>query len=174
MLRYVPARLTRLLHSNSYYTVHSKLLEWLMQKFALNIVLVTLLLLAGLTVALAESRIALVIGNGAYTNAPALLNPPNDARLMSAVLRKLGFEVVEKINSDQKAMKRAIVRFGRRLTELGDQAVGLFYYAGHGVQVQGRNYMIPIGAQIGSEADVDIEAVPAAGVLAQMEYARSE
>lgn len=125
------------------------------------------------TPAVAETRVALVIGNGAYENAPHLANPPRDARLISATLGRLGFEVIERINVDQRDMKRAILEFGRRLTEAGVGGVGLFYYAGHGAQVDGRNYMIPLRSQIVSEADVDLEAVPAETVLSQMEYART-
>ena len=124
------------------------------------------------TLRLAEKRIALVIGNGAYGKAiGALPNPPNDARLMARSLRSIGFEVIEHINIDQKAMKRAISRFGKALSTAGKDAVGLFYYAGHGVQVDGANYLVPLKVNIETEADVDIEAVSANGVLGQMAYA---
>ncbi len=79
-----------------------------------------------------EPRVALVIGNGAYRDAP-LANPPNDARRMAETLRDLGFDVIERIDADQKAMKLAIFELGDRLEEAGKDAVGLFYYAGHGV-----------------------------------------
>ncbi|MGB0747666.1 MAG: caspase family protein [Magnetospiraceae bacterium] len=120
--------------------------------------------------ALAETRIALVIGNGAYAQSP-LRNPANDARLMAAKLRELGFQVIERIDVDQNNMKRAIVDFGDALERAGSEAVALFYYAGHGVQVNGANYLIPLKARIEREKDVEIEAVNAAWVLGQMEYA---
>jgi len=90
-------------------------------------------------------RIALVIGNGAYTGAPALKNPPNDAREMAATLKTLGFEVTSGINVNQREMKRLIREFGQKLRAGGS---GLFYYAGHGVQSSGRNYLIPVDADI--------------------------
>jgi uncharacterized caspase-like protein len=95
-----------------------------------------------------ERRIALVIGNGAYTNAPTLKNPPNDARDMAATLRTLGFDVTSGLNVNQREMKRLIREFGQKLKGGGS---GLFYYAGHGVQSTGRNYLIPIEADIQSE-----------------------
>ncbi|WP_374307373.1 caspase family protein [Dongia sp.] len=122
--------------------------------------------------ALAEPRIALVIGNGKYgSNIGSLINPPNDAALMADRLSHLGFKVTKLVNGDQKAMKRAISAFGQQLTAAGPDAVGLFFYAGHGVQVDGANYLIPVGAAINAEADVDLEAVSAETVLKQMEFA---
>jgi carboxyl-terminal processing protease len=135
-----------------------------------------ILLLAALSLharpALAEPRIALVIGNGKYgSNIGSLINPPNDAALMADRLSHLGFKVTKLVNGDQKAMKRAISAFGQQLTAAGPDAVGLFFYAGHGVQVDGANYLIPVGAAINAEADVDLEAVSAETVLKQMEFA---
>ena len=120
----------------------------------------------------AELRIALVIGNGGYETAP-LKNPVNDARLMAATLRGAGFEVIERLDADQKAMKRAIQEFGERLEQAGQDGVGLFYFSGHGVQVGGVNYLIPIDTSINRESDVDIEAVSANAVLGTMEFARN-
>src|SRR5947209_455432 len=85
-----------------------------------------------------ERRTALVIGNGAYTNAPLLKNPPNDATLVASTLMKLGFEVSLGMNKSQREMKQLIRDFGQRLRAGG--GVGLFYFAGHGVQSKGRNY----------------------------------
>ena len=99
-----------------------------------------------------ERRIALVIGNGAYTNAPTLKNPPNDARDMAATLKALGFDVTSEINVNQPDLKRLIREFGQKLKAGGS---GLFYYAGHGVQSKGRNYLIPVDADIQSEAEVE-------------------
>jgi uncharacterized caspase-like protein len=118
----------------------------------------------------AQKRVALVIGNGNYSGVSPLANPPNDARLMAGTLRNLGFEVIEKIDATQKAMKRAVRDFGKLLEAGGDDAVGLFYYAGHGVQINGTNYIIPVDAQISSEGDVDIETVDANAVLSMMEH----
>jgi hypothetical protein len=118
-----------------------------------------------------EKRVALVIGNGAYPNVGELPNPPNDAKLMAKTLRTLGFDVVERVNVGQKDMKRAIKLFGEKLEAAGKDAVGLFYFAGHGVQVGGINYLIPVNVDIQDESDVDIEAVSANTVQQQMAYA---
>jgi formylglycine-generating enzyme required for sulfatase activity len=113
-----------------------------------------------------------VIGNGDYgTNFSKLTNPPNDAKLVSKALTDAGFTVKTIVNADQKEMKKAVVEFGKALAGAGSDAVGLFYYAGHGVQVNGANYLIPTGAEIASQADVDIEAVNTDSVLQQMEFA---
>src|ERR1700761_3031393 len=112
--------------------------------------------------AAAETRIALVIGNSHYGSTIGNLpNPVNDAGLMAQALRQTGFQVIEVTDADQKKMKRAIADFGDRLTQAGSNATGLFFYAGHGVQVKGTNYLVPINADISKEADVDIEAVAA-------------
>nr|VFJ65701.1 MAG: Caspase domain-containing protein [Candidatus Kentron sp. FW] len=89
----------------------------------------------------ARERIALVIGNAAYQSV-ALRNPVNDARDMAKALKESGFQVSLVTDADQKRMKSAIRAFGKRLTA---NTVGLFYFSGHGVQYQGRNYLIPIG-----------------------------
>jgi formylglycine-generating enzyme required for sulfatase activity len=135
----------------------------------------TLLALAILMPAAAtatEPRIALVIGNSTYASGP-LPNPANDAKLLGDTLKQLGFEVIVRRNADQITMKRAIQEFGTRLDKAGPEAIGLFYYAGHGVQLSGRNYLIPTTANIEREADVEIEAVSADWVIEQMRYARN-
>ena len=119
--------------------------------------------------ALAEKRIALVIGNGDYAFSP-LPNPKNDAKLMARTLRGLDFEVIETLDADQKAMKTSIKAFGKKLDTAGREGVGLFFYAGHGVQVKGANYLIPTDAQIETEGDVDIDAINAQSVLSMMEF----
>ena len=118
---------------------------------------------------LSVERLALVIGNGAYQTA-ALKNPINDAEDMAAALTKLGFNVILKKDADQRTMEDTIRSFGRQLQHGG---VGLFYFAGHGVQVQGRNYLIPVDASIESESDVKYEAVDAGRVLGKMEDAQN-
>lgn len=118
----------------------------------------------------ADARTALVIGNGKYADAP-LKNPPNDAADMAAALRSLGFEVLSYIDLDQNGMKRAIREFGAKLRAKG--GVGLFYYAGHGVQSKGVNYLIPVGAKVDTEEEVEYESVEAGLVLAQMESAKN-
>jgi formylglycine-generating enzyme required for sulfatase activity len=133
-----------------------------------------ILMLVAAMPALAEPRIALVIGNSNYGgDLGRLPNPVNDAELMSSTLRKLGFQVIKVTDADQRQMKRAIADFGTKLANAGSQAVGLFYYAGHGLQIDGENYIIPVHADIEKAADVDIEAVAASGVLKQMQLAEN-
>jgi uncharacterized caspase-like protein len=122
-----------------------------------------------LSPAATERRIALVIGNSAYSSGP-LKNPVNDATDMAATLKKLGFKVVLKKNANLETMEGAIEEFGNRLKKGG---VGLFYYAGHGVQVNGINYLIPIGAKINKESDVRFKAFDAGRILAEMENANN-
>jgi TPR repeat protein len=125
-----------------------------------------LTLLSAISTAHAERRVALIIGNSAYTFG-ALTNPRNDAELMASTLRSVGFEVTKLVDADQKAMKKAIVEFGRTLR--GSDSVGLFYYAGHGVQVDGENYLVPVGAEIKDEREVAVESVAASELLKTME-----
>lgn len=122
--------------------------------------------------ALAAARVALVVGNGDYApEIGKLKNPASDARLMADTLKGLGFEVSLVTDADQKAMKRAIREFGQKLRETGPNGIGLFYYAGHGVQVDGENFLLPIGAEIEAEGDVELEAVSASSILSQMQFA---
>jgi hypothetical protein len=116
-----------------------------------------------------DRRIALVIGNSTYRSAP-LRNPVNDARAIAQALKLFGFEVVHRENLSQKDMKKTVADFGARLA---DKGVGLFYYAGHGMQVNGRNYMIPVDAEINNESDVDAESVDVDAVLSRMDGAKT-
>lgn len=130
------------------------------------------LLATTFSAAVAEPRVALVIGNANYgSEIGKLPNPVNDAALMAQSLQQTGFQVVKVTDVDWKKMKRAIQDFGDKLAAAGPEATGLFFYAGHGVQVQGTNYLVPIGADISKEADVDIESVSADTILQQMEFA---
>jgi len=134
-------------------------------------ILFLLLIAAALPVA-AETRLALVIGNGSYGGGIGpLANAPNDARRVTTALQSAGFAVTTVIDADQRMMKRAFADFGQSLAKAGADTVGLFYYAGHGVQVDGVNYLIPSGAEMQNQADVEIEAVDANWVLKQMEFA---
>ncbi len=142
----------------------------------IRVIILTLFFVAGPLVLVsnqvwAAQRIALVFGNGTYPNVGNLSNPPNDARLIADTLRQLDFTVIEHIDADQKAMKKAIRSFGQKLSAAGKDAVGLFYYAGHGVQIDGENYLIPVNVSIDSEADVDIESVSLTAIHKQMKYA---
>ncbi len=114
-------------------------------------------------------RHALIIGNAKYPTG-ALTNPGNDARAMGETLQRLGFTVDVKYDLGSEDMRRAIADFGRRLAAGG---VGLFYFAGHGVQIDGANYLLPVDAQIRSEVDVDVRGVSVRQVLSVLGRADS-
>lgn len=118
-----------------------------------------------------EDKFALVIGNEAYTKFRSLDNPVIDARGVDAALRAAGFQVFFYKNlATKQDMERAISSFVRKLT---NRTVGLFYYAGHGIQVKGKNYLIPTAANIRSEKEVAEQALSANDdLLSQMENKR--
>jgi uncharacterized caspase-like protein len=111
-------------------------------------------------------RVALVIGNGAYRHMPALPNPASGARDMAAALRELGFTVIEGYDVDSAAMRAKISEFGAALPKAD---VTLLYYAGHGVEVAGKNYLIPIDAKLDQPSSLDAEAVDVGTVVADVE-----
>lgn len=114
-------------------------------------------------------RLALVIGNGAYPS-DRLPNPPNDAADVAALLKQSGFEVIQRQNASLKEMHLALREFGDRL---GRETLGLFYFAGHGVQVRGRNYLLAVDADIGREDEVSFNALDLQAVLEKMDTARN-
>jgi TPR repeat protein len=116
-------------------------------------------------------RIALVIGISAYGSIGNLPNPANDARALAAALHPLGFDVELVVDPDQRALRRAISGLGERMSSAGPGTTGLFFFAGHGIQSRGTNYLIPAGAAIQREADLELEAVSATTVLLQMQEA---
>jgi hypothetical protein len=115
----------------------------------------------------AERRVALVIGNGAYPTAP-LKNPVNDASDMARTLRELGFEVIQRENASLRQMEDALDEFWQSLRKGG---TGLFFFAGHGLQVKGVNYLVPVDARISVEQDVKSLCLDANRVLGRMEDA---
>lgn len=117
------------------------------------------------TGARAESRVALVVGNGKYLRDP-LPNPPRDAALIARTLRRVGFKVIDAINADRRAMQDALVEFNRKLAQ--PETVGLFYYAGHGVQVNGDNYLLPIDVDIRTESEVILQGINLNEILATL------
>ena len=119
----------------------------------------------------ANARTALVIGNGAYTNLSALANPGNDARDMASSLTELGFEVQLLVDASHESIEDAVLDFGEKLHKGG--GVGLFYYAGHGVQDQGRNYLIPVEANIRRATQLKRKAVDVGWVLDEMAAANN-
>lgn len=135
--------------------------------------LLRMLLLAGLlasallpAAAKAERRVALVIGNAAYTNATVLRNPRNDATDMAASLKKLGFEVLLGLDLDQQKLAGAVESFARMLD---GAEVGLLFYAGHGVQINERNYLVSTNAALKSEFMVPAETLELEAVVRLME-----
>lgn len=128
-------------------------------------------LLLGLQPVHADKRVALVVGNSAYRSVTPLDNPKNDAALMAETLRSLGFTLVgdgARLDLDKAGFDEAVQSFGNQLQGAD---VGLFYYAGHGVQVRGVNYLVPVGANPVKEVDVDFQMLDANLVLRQMESA---
>ena len=123
----------------------------------------------GLSSASSEKRVALVIGNSRYESAP-LRNPVNDANLVAATLREVGFDVISRTDVNLREMQLAVREFSRKIQ---NGSVGLFYYAGHGMQSGGRNFLIPISAQIEVEGDVVLEALDLNSVLEQMGMAQN-
>lgn len=117
-----------------------------------------------------EQRIALVIGNGNYASSP-LLNSVNDARAVRRALTELGFQVNLLENATLKEMAGAARQFGDKLRSGG--GVGVFYFAGHGMQIKGKNYLIPVAADLMREDEVAYTAMDAAALLDKMESARN-
>jgi hypothetical protein len=135
-----------------------------------RLIFAALLMCAGMgSAAHADKRVALVIGNSAYRAVPALPNPAADARLMSDTLLSLGFFVVgggAQLDLDKAGFDDALRAFDK---ELVGADVALFYYAGHGVETHGLNYLIPVDAHPANDADVFTQAIGTAGILDQME-----
>ena len=119
-------------------------------------VVLSLLLLLSPSAARAEKRVALVIGNSAYRYTGQLANPKNDATDMAVALSTLGFKVIQGLDLDKAALDRTVREFS---TALQGAEVGLFFYAGHGLQVSGQNYIIPTDAQLKSLAALEVETM---------------
>lgn len=114
----------------------------------------------------AGSRLALVIGNGKYANAPKLENPANDSADLAAALRNVGFDVIEQQDASREAMTKAVREFSSRLR---GTEVALFFYAGHGMQMSGENYLLPVDADIQTPADVRFNTVNLTDIQQEME-----
>jgi hypothetical protein len=135
----------------------------------LSLILALVALLAGAMPALAEKRVALVIGNSDYHSVPRLDNPANDAKLVAKTLRGLGFALV----GDDAQLDLDKAHFDSALQAFGNQVLGadvaLFYYAGHGLQLAGKNFLVPVEANPTKEADVYLQMIDTSIVLSQME-----
>lgn len=110
-----------------------------------------------------DIRVALVIGNAAYKNVPALANATNDARSMATVLRKLGFSVVEVVDGSKDQMSKSIDQLQLKLK--GRQAVAMLYYAGHGLQLDWHNFMVPVDAKLDEASDVPKQTIDIENVI---------
>ncbi|WP_066469398.1 caspase family protein [Bosea sp. WAO] len=116
-----------------------------------------------------DRRVALVIGNSAYKNAPALPNTVNDARDTADALRKVGFEVVDGVDLDKRDMDTALFRFARLAR---DADAVMFYYAGHGFQFNGENFLVPVEARIDDEVSVQYETLKLSEVITALGFAK--
>jgi hypothetical protein len=129
-----------------------------------------LCLSCGISHSQTNRRVALLIGNGGYSGTmPSLVYPNRDVAALEPALKRLGFEVQTVRDADQRAMSRAIRDFG---SAAQNAQLAFFYYSGHGMQARDENYLIPVGAQIETEADLDIEAVQLRALMRQIEDAR--
>jgi len=122
-------------------------------------------LVSGSSAALAENRLALVIGESAYRSVTALPNPANDAKAMSKLLAESGFEVTEAADLSQKEMNEQVGDFASRIAAKGPDTVALVFYAGHGMQIDGENYLVPVDVDPKREADIPLQAVRLNDVL---------
>ena len=142
-----------------------------MARAAVRLICLALLIVTSAGPASANKRVALVIGNSAYAHTQPLANPENDARLMASVLSRRGFEVLAHTNLGFKGMKRAAKAFTTKLEAYGKDTIGLIFYAGHGIQSEGRNYLVPVDAKIDKEGDIEIETISSDSLLSGVRIA---
>ena len=131
-----------------------------MRLVGLKLIVAVLMVLVS-AAAQAETRIALIIGNSGYAYTQKLDNPANDAQLLAAALQGIGFQVDSHTDLEQKKLRRAVSAFARKITAAGPDTMAFFFYAGHGLQVNGTNFLIPVDAKIEAEADVPVEGISA-------------
>ncbi len=135
-------------------------------RIRLQIVLAWVMLIAGINVAIAEKRVALVIGNSAYQHTTSLLNPSNDAEDVTAKLRRLNFDVITGNDLTGNEFSQLVIDFTQRLQGAD---VALLFYAGHGIQFKNTNYLVPIDAKLSNQFSLKREAIALDDVLEQME-----
>src|SRR4051794_12652699 len=116
-----------------------------------------------------EQRVALVIGNAHYKNAPELANPDNDAQAMAQFLNKAGFEVTSAIDLTQNDMIRVVQDFSSKVAARGPNSVAMIYYAGHGVQLAGENYLVPVDANVATPNDLTSNSLRLVDLMATLE-----
>jgi uncharacterized protein YecT (DUF1311 family) len=136
------------------------------------VLILALVMACGVATAHGEQRMALVIGEAAYKRAP-LANATNDARLIASQLKILQFEVFAHYDVGLRDMKRAVQAFSAALKAGGKDSVAFIYYAGHGVQVKGENYLIPVDETINGEGDVDIDSVSVSSLMSMLDHAET-
>ena len=136
------------------------------QTLTKNLIICCLLFMLSAVHARADRRVALVVGNSDYSSAPALANPTNDATAIGAALERLGFSVSLGLDQTNSEFRDLIYQFSRQAE---GAELALFFYAGHGIQVAGRNYLLPVDATVESETDLDFAAVDLQLVLKQLE-----
>src|SRR5712671_3329857 len=130
----------------------------MLRRSLLNVIIPATILL-GASPAFAENRLALVIGQSAYRSVPALPNPANDARAVTQMLTDSGFEVSTAADLSQGQMREAVSDFASRVAAKGTDTVALIFYAGHGLQIDGENFLVPVDIDPKREADIPIQAV---------------
>ena len=131
-------------------------------------------LILGTVSASAQDRFALVIGNASYKSVPALPNPARDAEAVGALLRDAGFQVTSALDLDKSNMSKVIRFFTTSIAEKPENTVALIYFAGHGVQVDGENFLVPVDAVIAREADVPLEALRMGDLMSMLETVRAK
>ena len=119
--------------------------------------------------AFAENRVALVIGQSAYRSVPALPNPANDAKAVTQMLTDSGFEVSTAADLSQSELRQQVSDFAGKVAAKGADTVALVFYAGHGLQIDGENYLVPVDARISSEPDLVNGSVRLVDVMATLE-----
>ena len=144
---------------------HQSYGRWPMLRQAICSAILLGALVSGSSAALAENRLALVIGESAYRSVTPLPNPANDAKAMSKLLAESGFEVTAVSDLSQKEMNAEVGDFASRIAAKGPDTVALVFYAGHGMQIDGENYLVPIDVDPKREADIPLQAVRLNDVL---------
>ena len=130
-----------------------------MKPSIIHLATLAVVMLLGTQAAPAENRVALVIGQSAYRAVPPLPNPANDAKMMVELLTAAGFDVTAAPDVSQIEMRKAIGDFADKLNSKGPDTVALVYYAGHGLQVDGENFLLPIDVSAQHEADIPLQGV---------------
>src|SRR5215470_17276798 len=142
--------------SKGHHSLHGSPGRWPMFRSAFCSAILLGALLAGSSAAHAENRLALVIGESAYRAVPSLPNPANDARAMTKLLADSGFEVTTAADLSQKELNQKIGDFTAEIAAKGPDTVALVFYAGHGLQIDGENYLVPVDVDPKREADIPL------------------